>query len=169
MEPMEPMDTMSENLRELLDIVENTSAEDILSIPQSEFVKISNILSPEEFSEFMFAKNIKIFGGVNNYANDYFDKNTISKILAMSSLGKSSYREACMKTLNKMLSHPDLNDENRTRINNAIIQLGSQAAPAAGGRSKGRGSGKSKSKAKAKAKAKAKSKSKSKSRTRTRR
>lgn len=132
---------MSDNLRKFLEALESSSVEDLRRIRHADLLRVSEILSEREFSDFMFAKNIKVFGGINNYVDDFFHKNTISKILAMSDgLGKSSYIKGCLITLNKMLKHDDLTHTNRTKITNAISQLSHNSlagsAPAAGGRRK---------------------------------
>jgi len=117
-----------------LQLIDELSVEDLRSLTKEQLMGIVSLLTPEEASNFIFAKNIKIFGGINGYVNDFFEKNTISRIKAMTN-GVSKVRtiSSTIDLLNKMLK-PDLTEENRTRINSAIAELREPStAPAAGG------------------------------------
>jgi len=116
-----------------LQLIDELSVEDLRSLTKEELMDIVSLLTPAQASDFIFAKNIKIFGGINGYVNDFFAKDTISKIKAMPNAVKVRTIASTIELLNKMLK-PDLTEENRSRINHAIAELREPAsAPAAGG------------------------------------
>jgi len=123
---------MSFTLQDALDILEETEVELILQFPKELTQQIAQLLTPEEFKEYLFAKNIKIFGGINEYANDIFDKGTIEKVKNK----PVNVGLALIGILTKILHYPGLTDHNKRRISQAIRELNqtpSSSAPAAGG------------------------------------
>jgi hypothetical protein len=131
-----------------LQLIDELSVEDLRSLTKEQLMDIVSHLTPEQASDFIFAKNIKIFGGINGYVNDFFAKNTISKIKAMPNGVKVRTIASTIELLNKMLK-PELTEENRSRINNGIAELREPStAPAAGGYRKAKKSKNNKSKKK---------------------
>jgi hypothetical protein len=98
---------------------------------------------PEEFADFIVAKNIKIFGGINEYVTDFFSinpehgKDPINYALSLRYNEKrAKIIDSTKLILRKMLLQPGLTEENRARIEDAITRLnppGVAAAAAAGG------------------------------------
>lgn len=129
---------MEFNLEHALHIIDTWSSEELQSLSREDFEFISNNLSPEDFQTFIFAKNIKVFGGINNYVNDFFSKGTINTIKAMNNNRKRNTLPGLILTLRRMLMYDDLSQENRIRINNAILDISGSPAPAAGGKRKTR-------------------------------
>jgi len=126
---------MSENLNTALTVINLLSKEELLSLGNQELRYIVRNLNTEEIREFIFAKNIKIFGGINQYVENFFSFNTINKIKAMpNGEMKIISKSGAVNTLNKMLTYDELTPENRDSINMAILQLNDEgSAPAAGG------------------------------------
>lgn len=125
---------MNRNFIIALRLVNNLNVEALGNLNRDDLLFIASKLTALEFSEFTFIKNIKIFGGINGYVNDFLESGTITKIRNMpNDLSKIRIKEGAIETLNKMLTYADLTGENRTRINIAILQLSDAAAPAAGG------------------------------------
>ena len=126
---------MSENLNTALAVVNLLSKDELLSLVDQELRYIVRNLNTEEISQFIFAKNIKIFGGINQYVENFFSSNTINKIKAMPNGEiKMISKSGAVKTMNKMLTYDELTPENRDSINMAILQLNDEgSAPAAGG------------------------------------
>ena len=123
---------MSFTLQDALDIVEDTDVELLRQLPIEVIQQISQLLTPDEYKEFLFAKNVKIFGGINEYANDIFDKGTIEKVKNK----PAKVGLALAAILTKILSEPGLTDDNKRRVSQAIRELNqspSASAPAAGG------------------------------------
>jgi hypothetical protein len=123
---------MSFRLQDALDIVEDTDVELLRQLPIEVIQQISQILTPEEYKEFLFAKNVKIFGGINEYTNDIFDKGTIEKVKNK----PAKVGLALAAILTKILSEPGLTDDNKRRVSQAIRELNqtpTASAPAAGG------------------------------------
>jgi hypothetical protein len=128
---------MSFTLQDALDIVEDTDVELLRQLPIEVIQQISQLLTPDEYKEFLFAKNVKMFGGINEYANDIFDKGTIEKV--KNKPAKVGLALALAAILTKILSEPGLTDENKRRVSQAIRDLNqspSASAPAAGGAKK---------------------------------
>ena len=123
---------MSFTLQDALDIVEDTDVELLRQLPIEVLQQISQLLTPDEYKEFLFAKNVKMFGGINEYANDIFDKGTIEKVKNK----PAKVGLALAAILTKILSEPGLTEENKRRVSQAIRELNqtpSASAPAAGG------------------------------------
>jgi hypothetical protein len=123
---------MSFTLQDALDIVEDTDIELLRQLPIEVIQQISQLLTPDEYKEFLFAKNVKIFGGINEYANDIFDKGTIEKVKNK----PAKVGLALAAILTKILGEPGLTDDNKRRVSQAIRELNqspSASAPAAGG------------------------------------
>ena len=124
---------MSFTLEDALDILEDTEVELIRQFPIELTQQIAQLLTPEEFREYIFARNMKIFGGINEYANNFFDKGTIQEAI------NRPMKVAVIGTLMRILSEPGLTEENKQRISQAVRNLHESliaAAPAAGGRAK---------------------------------
>jgi hypothetical protein len=123
---------MSFTLQDALDIVEDTDIELLRQLPIEVIQQISQLLTLDEYKEFLFAKNVKIFGGINEYANDIFDKGTIEKVKNK----PAKVGLALAAILTKILSEPGLTDDNKRRVSQAIRELNQSptaTAPAAGG------------------------------------
>jgi hypothetical protein len=123
---------MSFTLEDALDIVEDTDVELLRQLPIEVIQQISQLLTPDEYKEFLFAKNVKIFGGINEYANDIFDKGTIEKVKSK----PAKVGLALAAILTKILGEPGLTDDNKRRVSQAIRDLNQSptaSAPAAGG------------------------------------
>jgi hypothetical protein len=136
---------MSFTLEDALDIVEDTDVELLRQLPIELIQQISQLLTPDEYKEFLFAKNVKMFGGINEYANDIFDKGTIEKV--KNKPAKVGLALALAAILTKILSEPGLTDENKRRVSQAIRDLNqtpSASAPAAGGAGRAGAAGRAK-------------------------
>jgi hypothetical protein len=99
---------------------------------------------PEEFADYIIAKNIKISGGINQYINHFFSESPapgMDPIDYALSLPFGERRAGIINStiivLSKMLIQPDISAENRARIEAAIDRLNppnpGAAAGAAGG------------------------------------
>jgi hypothetical protein len=104
------------------DFLREAPIEQLIDVPVSIRKGVAK-LTPEDQKEFnferLFAKNIILFGGINQYVNDFFAKGTIEKILAMPSGDTSSLA----KYLKKMDTYEDLSEENRARISSALERI----------------------------------------------
>lgn len=61
--------------------VETHSPEEMNSITKEELQSLSVLLSPDQFTSFLILKNIKRFGGIDEYMNDFFLKDTVEGTL----------------------------------------------------------------------------------------
>ena len=119
-------------------MVEESTADELRQLTREELMAIMGALGPVNFQEFLFAKNVKIFGGINEYVEDYFAKNTINKVRGQSNATKNG----TVAMLKKMLTYGNITEANKRRVAIAITELSpaSAAAAAAAGsrRRKGR-------------------------------
>ena len=117
-----------------LRLVEELSADELTQLTADDLLYVVSGLTRTQSRDFMFAKNIKIFGGINGYVDNFLSSGTISKIKAMpDGLSKRTTTEGAIESLNKMLTYDELSSSNHEKINQAIIALTNAAAPAAGG------------------------------------
>jgi hypothetical protein len=113
------------NLPVVLRLVNKLSVGQLRRLSHEDLLSIMGPLTGPERSDFMFAKNIKIFGGINGYVEDFLA--SVPRIQTM-----NAAKPGAIQTLNRMLTYGDLTSNNRTRINSALALL-SGAAAAAGG------------------------------------
>jgi hypothetical protein len=136
-------------MEELLQFIHTHTAEelqDALTPAVCRRINEEILQDPNEFLDFMFAKNIKIFGGINEYIHHFISHGTVGIIMNMpeGDVKEQSKVGAYIK-LQKMLTY-DITPETRTEVEAALEELQEmhEAAAAAGG---GRRKGKSKRKA----------------------
>jgi hypothetical protein len=127
---------MTSKFDAVLELVEELSVEELRSLNYDDILYIVGGLSGDQVSEFMFVKNIKIFGGINGYVDNFLSTGTIAKIRTMpEGLPKTTAKEGAIKSLNKMLTYPNLSDVHRVAIEGAIVKLNmTNVAPATGRR-----------------------------------
>jgi hypothetical protein len=148
---------MPMTFQQAMDIVDGLSVEQLRELNREQLLFIINGLTGEEAREFMFAKNIKIFGGINGYVENFLSTGTVMRMKTIpNEIERRSSIQGALNALNKMLTYDDLTEENRTRINEAILQLMNETAPAAGGYKRKNKSRKSKSRKSKSRKSKAK-------------
>ena len=128
------------SLQEALAFVRESSVDDLRNLPKEALVYILQTLNPEDVPKFLFAKNIKIFGGINEYIHDFFAKHTVQKILAFpEGPNKERNKHGLRQTLQTMASFAGVTEENKDRIRNALRQVSNTyTASAAGGTRKNR-------------------------------
>jgi len=128
------------SLHEALSFVHASTAEDLRTLSKETLIGILRTLNPEDVQTFIFAKNIKIFGGINEYIQDFFAKQTVQKILAMpEGSSKEMNKQGLQLTLQKMDKYEGVTLENKNRIRRALLQTNNfSTAPAAGGKKKSR-------------------------------
>jgi hypothetical protein len=134
----------------LHNVVEEYTPEELAMDETVQFVvqvarnRLIELGRPEEFADYIIAKNIKISGGINQYINHFFSESPapgMDPIDYALSLPFGERRagiiESTIIVLSKMLIQPGLTAENRARIEAAIDRLNppipGAAAPAAGG------------------------------------
>ena len=133
---------MEFGLNEAMAFVEESSVDELRQLTKEELMTIMGALGPVNFQEFLFAKNVKIFGGINGYIDDYFAKNTINKVKTL----PNSTKTGTVVILKKMLTYGTISEANRKRVSVAIGELSPAAAAAAGSRKTHRGQSRRKSK-----------------------
>ena len=151
-------------MENLLEFIESASPQEVAGEFTPEAIQyIANRVTPSQLIEILFAKNCKIFGGINGYINDVFAKNTVQKIQAMpEGIHREKTASAFLVYLWKMELQNETSAENHERLEEAIqiletcidpqvaaatraaaekqkagrTLLQGQSAPAAGGRRK---------------------------------
>lgn len=127
-------------------VVEEYTPEELATNETVRFVvliarnRLMELGRPQEFADYVLAKNIKVFGGINEYVADFFRINPaygMDPINYALSIPISERRAAIMQStilvLEKMLSAEGLTPANRARIEAAIDRLTPPLAAAAAG------------------------------------
>ncbi len=108
----------------VLGVIQELSGEELRAIPPHVFMMLVQGLTPDQFKTVLFMKNVKIYGGVNQYVDDFFGKRTVEQILAM---GPGPRRESttpgALFILKNMLEDPALTQTNKERVSAAIASL----------------------------------------------
>jgi len=122
-------------LEELLEGIRTTSPDNLRVLRGEDFTLLTEGLEPEEIAEFMFAKNLRIFGGINQYIDNFLGTGSIERAKGMRN-GNSKIRTiiGMNELMERMKAHPDITEENRARLVSALSELNNSSAPAAGGR-----------------------------------
>ena len=123
--------------QQAMDILDEFDADDLAQLSREQILYIIGGLNKSQIRKFMFAKNLKIFGGINGYAENFLSTGTVTRLKAMKNgTDKISSVEGALHTLRKMLTYDELTANNRAEIDEAILELTNETAPAAGGRRK---------------------------------
>ena len=130
----------------LHNVVEEYTPEELATDETVRFVvllardRLIELGRPEEFADYVVAKNIKISGGINEYINHFFSESPaygMGPIDYALSLPIDDRRAAIINSttiiLRKMLAQPGLTAENRARIEAAINRMNPPMAAAAAG------------------------------------
>ena len=133
----------------LHNVVEEYTPEELATDETVRFVvlvardRLIELGRPEEFADYVVAKNIKISGGINEYINHFFNESPaygMGPIDYALSLPIGDRRVAIINSttiiLRKMLTQPDISAENRARIEVAINRMNPPMAAAAAGGSR---------------------------------
>jgi len=105
-------------------IAERTPQE-LRAMTRDDLIRIASSLSKEEVKIFLFEKNVKLFGGINAYVEDFLEK--------MSRGVPVDAKIGFISMLDSMKVYPGLSEENKVKIDNTINILKGSTAPAAGG------------------------------------
>ena len=111
-------------IADALELINELSADDLGSLKREDIMFIIDGMSPEDISRFLMEKNVKIFGGIDAYVDDFLNKTAF----VQGDTGKNIL-------LNKMLEYPGISDLSKNRII-AAKNIITGTAPAAGGRRK---------------------------------
>lgn len=91
-------------------------------------------LTPAEQAQVMVAKNVKVFGGINPYVEDFLAKG-VPKIAALpEGPAKEQTKAGQRKFIEVMLSYDDLSTENKEKLQAVLLGVVAAAAAAGGKR-----------------------------------
>jgi len=121
-------------LAQALQIVKNSRAEELRSLTRDELMFIVDGMNAEESQTFFFEKNVKVFGGVNGYVDDFFAKGTIEQMKLL----PKSQRVGAIALLTKMSMAERISQGNKERVDAAINLLSRNAYAAAAARKRTR-------------------------------
>jgi hypothetical protein len=115
-------------IEEALKIVNEWTAEELRSLNHNDYAEIMDGMTEEDIGRFFMEKNVKVFGGIDGYVNDFLNKVNLQ---VMNEQGKIGARAL----LNRMLVYPGISEASRKRIQGALASINYAAAAAAGGKS----------------------------------
>jgi hypothetical protein len=119
-------------IEDALELVNEMTTEELKSLSHGDLIFIIDGMNEQEVGRFFMEKNVKVFGGIDGYVNDFLDK---VNLITMDHLGKNGARVM----LKKMLLYPGLSEASKKRIENALASINHATAPAAGGKRKAHG------------------------------
>ena len=108
------------HIDDAIDLIEQSSAKELASLTRDEFMFIVAGMSPEDIQTFMVAKNVKIFGGINPYVDDFFMKGTVEKTLQL----PKEQQAGTVAVLRRLMATEGITEKNKTRIQKALKDLG---------------------------------------------
>ena len=136
----DPLDFLLHNVVEEYTPEELAMDETVQFVVQIARSRLIELGRPEEFADYIIAKNIKISGGINQYINNFFSESPaygMDPIDYALSLPFGERRAGIIQStiivLSKMLIQPGLTAENRARIEASIDRLNPPISGAAAG------------------------------------
>jgi hypothetical protein len=115
------------SLQNALDLLDDLTVDELKRMNPAQLTFITTDLSGEDKLTFFFKKNVKIFGGINGYVDDFFRKFKVKELTRSDQLG-------ALEFLKKMKETTGLTDDNKRRVSHAISVIeGQNSAPSAGG------------------------------------
>ena len=118
------------DIEDALELIEDFTVEQLKALTQEDLLIILQGMSAENRRRFFIEKNVKIFGGINQYVDDFLDKTNINSMNPQGKMGARSILQA-------MLAYPGVTEENNKLLLEAIAKTEPKgAAPAAGGNRK---------------------------------
>jgi hypothetical protein len=117
-------------IEKALKLINLMSVEALGNLTRDHIMFIVSGMDGEDRSRFFIEKNIKVFGGINGYVDDFLKKTNIS---SLNLSGKTGARAM----MQRIQTYPGISEENKKRLQNAIDKtLNRISAPAAGGRNR---------------------------------
>ena len=119
---------------ELLELIENNSKEAVNAFFGRNGVGavILSQMPPASFTKILMAKNVKIFGGINPYVEDFIPSVAAGLARMPEGPAKERAKTGQRALVDAMLNQPGLSDENKRRLQASLD--GELAAAAAGGK-----------------------------------
>jgi hypothetical protein len=115
------------DIEDALELIEDFTVEQLKALTQEDLLIILQGMSAENRRRFFIEKNVKIFGGINQYVDDFLEKTNINSMNPQGRMGARSLLEA-------MLAYPGVTEENNKLLLEAVAKTEPKgAAPAAGG------------------------------------
>jgi len=115
------------DIEDALELIEDFTVEQLKALTQEDLLIILQGMSAENRRRFFIEKNVKIFGGINQYVDDFLEKTNINSMNPQGKMGARSLLEA-------MIGYPGVTEENNKLLLEAIAKTEPKgAAPAAGG------------------------------------
>lgn len=109
--PFSPVD-------ELLRFIDSLTLEEIRSIPGAAWIPlVMSVPDPQDRQRVLFAKNVKVYGGINAYVDDFFTKDTINRIKAMpAGPGRAGAVDGAKISLQRMSEYDGISVANKSRV-----------------------------------------------------
>ena len=105
--------------------VETQTPEQLASMKRDDMMRLMAFMpDQQDFQKFMFAKNKRIFGGINGYVEDFLGKGTVDRILAMpAGPGRTSALTGAKRTLDEMKIDAGISEANKALVVAALARL----------------------------------------------
>jgi hypothetical protein len=106
------------------DFIQDHTGEELRGLGPSSLMTLVVGLTPEQMKAILFMKNVKIFGGINPYVEDFFSRGTIDQIVRMpAGITRTGLKLSTIFMLQNMIADPALSVANKGRVNAALTRL----------------------------------------------
>ena len=119
---------MSQKFTALMAMLERADAD---ALRPENLADLVRGLTPDEVVQFMVAKNVKLYGGINQYVSSYLKQLVPYMARMPDGPHKDTLRMGQSRTIDVMLTYEDLTEENKTAL--TLFLAGQTATPAAAG------------------------------------
>ena len=83
-------------------------------------------LTPEHLQTVLFAKNVKLFDGINNYVDDFLAK-VLPRLRSMSAAEKAKTKPSAILTLNRMKTYAGIDEAHKAQVEAALSEIQSMS------------------------------------------
>lgn len=86
----------------------------------------TGLITPDEVQMFIFAKNVKLYGGINEYVDDFLDQ-TLPRLRDMKQAEKQRTKLGMTFILQRMKTYAGIDDDHKKRVEEALEELQAMA------------------------------------------
>ena len=83
-------------------------------------------LTQEHFETVIFAKNVKLFDGINGYVDDFLAK-VLPRLRSMSAAEKAMTKPGAISTLNRMKTYAGIDEAHKAQVEAALSEIQSMS------------------------------------------
>lgn len=112
------------SLNMLLTMIERLPADKVFELfaDRGFLMTVRSGLTDEHFQTVMFAKNVKLFDGINGYVDDFLAK-VLPRLRAMSAAERAITKPGAISILNRMKAYAGIDEAHKAQVEEALSEI----------------------------------------------